>query len=231
MHLITKSAFARQIGVSPQMVDKIQDRITLVTGKGKKPKVDLHGSATIAYIAEREEKNLQSAPDEQPPEIPDQPQIITNHSGNNPSGLPRIKPTNKRELDEEKIKQQIEKLEIENGMKRGTLIRKDLVIYAFSRLYHIDENQFKALNIRSSPKLSAVVSEENEIKVIEILKFLDRTADKNAKLEILKILNSGQTEREVKFTQIIEDDTGSILLNIQAVFDEFLKKTELEGKA
>jgi hypothetical protein len=45
------SKFARMLGVSPQMVDKIRDRLTLVMVSGAKKKhVDLLGAETVEYL-------------------------------------------------------------------------------------------------------------------------------------------------------------------------------------
>lgn len=220
MKLVTKSQFAKIVGISSTRVGKIADQLTLVQVEGKvKPQIDLEGVATIEYRKKRElpEPTIQA---ETPP-----PKTSPHLPGNNLSGISNATPEEKA-LKDIKLEEQIEELKIKNQIKRSDLVQKKVAIKVFNKFYSIHENQLKTLGINIGPDISSIYNKSNAIKTEEIAKHLDRSEDKLLKAEINKILNSGEPERINDMNQVFEDATGSILKSIQIEIDKFLKHVE-----
>ena len=229
MELISKAEFSRVLKVSAPYVDKIckAGKVTLIQD-GKKQKVDLHGSKTLKFLSSRDESGRVVAK-QKPQQVKDN-SIETEQtfvpSGNNPSGLPG----DSEEiygLKDTKLSEQIEKLRIENQQKRGALIDKKLVTNVFDRLAGIDENQFKSLAVRVGPRIEESLADSYDNKTTEILLLLGRESDTDLKTDIQKIMNAGASDRIRKVTEIIEEDTGSVLKNIQYEFGKFLERCEI----
>ena len=236
MNLITKSAFAKIINVSAAYIGKIADaQLTLIDdGKSKKLKVDLHGVATLRFLENRETNipaDQPTAPTEKPPATKPKP---TTTSGNNPSGLALTGQSKK--LSDIKLEEQIEKLKIENQQKRGDLIEKILIKKLFGRMYEIDQNQFKTINVSITPKISAAYNAANTSKSKAIIELIKEECDvkpdrlKELKSEINKTLEAGEPDRILEMNKILEDATGVILENIQRQIDEFINMIEEEGE-
>ena len=226
MELISKTEFAKRIGVSGAYVYKIckAEKLTMIDdGKSKKPKIDMHGSATIEYLKKREDQQSEFEPEPPPPELPP-PKTKPFGQGNNPSGLPNT--GERKKLADIKTEEQIEEIRIKNQIKRADLVQKKTVIKVFNRFYGIHETQLKSIGINAGPKISTVYNKSNAVKTSEILKLLEREDDKSLRTELTKVLNSGESERINSMNQILEDATGSILKSIQIEIDKFLKHVE-----
>lgn len=227
MTVITKTKFAKMLGVSDAYIYKIQDQLTFVKVKGKKKKqIDLMGVDTLEFLKKREMSIPNFGDDE-----PDEPER-KKPAGRNPSGLPLAENTNayenKRSLENTKLNEQIEKLRIENQQKRGNLIAKNLIVKVFNRIYSILQNQFKPMGINAMPKISAVYNSSNIVKAKEILKLFDLENDNGKRSEILNIMNSGEQDRVNEGNQILEDSVGDILKNVQRAIKKFLESIENE---
>jgi hypothetical protein len=228
LKLVSKSEFAKIIGVSPSRVGKITDQLTLVSVEGKvKPQIDLLGIATLKYREKREQSQGETEPAQ--PDITPPPKITGIGSGNNPASH-QPKPTTKSALEIEKLEEGNEKLRIDNEKKRGNLIPKILIKRVFSRLFSIHENQFKSLGVKITPAISAVYNDSNQQKTLEILESIGKEKDKALKSEIGKILESGEPDRILKTNGIIEDATSQILKAVQREFEKFLKNIKELGK-
>ena len=229
MKLISKAAFARTISVSAPYVDKLckSGKLTLRLD-GKKQKVDLHGSLTLKYIAGREESGKVQTQPEEPTQSPKTtPTFIP--GGNNPSGTGNStsdpETQNKKERN---LELKNEELEIKISQTRGDLVRKKLSVNIFSQIYNIHENQFKSISVKTNPKTETVYTSEYQDKATEILEALGLVGKKEAKKEILKILNIGESERFRRLTEIMEDETMAILKNIQFEIDRYLRLSEVK---
>jgi hypothetical protein len=224
------------LGVTPQMVDKIQGRLTLIKVKGKKKlQIDLHGAATIQYLADREaalplpepETEQQTEPVEDPvPESVTVRKIRTNPS--NPSGLPNPLNKTKRELEEEKLKETIEKLHIDNQQSRGNLIEKKLVELLFGKIHQIDDDQFKSSGVDLSKRVLAIFNEKTRKKSTELLEIIKKDTNITQK-KIESILNSDDDVVKLKIMSVWEDITGDVLKSVQRETDSFLTQFEHQG--
>jgi hypothetical protein len=238
MNPITKSAFAELAKFSRQYLNELirDDKIILntVVLNGKEM-IDLDGPETQSYLKSRN-RNAYS-PKKQKQEKPkknlkkttkQKPQTTTKKSSNNNQEGYNGTTGNeeKRDLQNKKLIEDIEKVRIDNEKKRGALIPKILIQRVFSRLYSIDENQFKSLGINVSPKISSVYNSENNKKTREILTLLEKEKDAGLKKEINKILNAGESQRILEMNRILEDATGGILVAVKRELDKFLKNIE-----
>ncbi len=67
MNPISKSNFAKQIGVTPQYMPKIEAQLSMISVPGKKKQqIDLHGASTLRFSAEREIQIKDVEPDPAP---------------------------------------------------------------------------------------------------------------------------------------------------------------------
>lgn len=243
MKLTTPKEISRITKKSAQYIDrelkKNPPTLTVITkGKtasGKKRiKIDLDGELTQKFIrlrvpdseylkpekkkATRTEEKIKNEPAEEFDPL----------ESRNPSGLAATGEAG--ELKAEKTREEIEKLRIDNQQKRGALIEKKLIVMVFNRLANIDENQFRALNVRACPKIIALDSKRNDEKVNEILELFGKEKSKTLRTETLKILNSGESEKTSEITEILEEDTGKVLKNIQREFGDYLEIIEGERR-
>lgn len=131
-----------------------------------------------------------------------------------------------QELKRLKLKEDIEKVRIDNERKRGALFPKVLIKRVFGRLHSIDENQFKILGTSVSPGISAIYNKANTEKTKQILSLFKKEDDKELKKEINKILNIGETDRILEMTNLLEDKTNGILKAIKREIDKFLKNLD-----
>lgn len=231
MNPITKAAFARHGGFSPQYVNeqirKDPYLIDLVNHNGKE-QVDLDGDATILFLDSHSKNKLKES---SPKEHENTPPLKTKETKNTTETVDarsekvrkKYGTEEKHILEKQKLVENIDKLRIDNEKKRGSLIPKILIERVFSRLYSIDENQFKALGINVSPKISAVYNSANTDKTKLILGLIKKESDIELKKEINKILNAGEPDRILEMNKILEDATGGILSAIKREFDKFLK--------
>jgi len=128
------------------------------------------------------------------------------------------------------LKKTTKKTRIHNEKARGKLIPKILIKRVFARLYSIFENQLKGLGVSASPKISAVYNDSNKQKTKQILELIEKPDDKILASEINKILNSGEEERILEITGILEDSVMIIIRSIQREFDKFLKNIKKLGE-
>jgi len=84
----------------------------------------------------------------------------------------------------------------------------------------------KALGV----SISAVYNESNKVKTKQILELIEKQNDKVLSGEINKILNSGEEERILETTGILEDSVMIIIRAIQREFDKFLKNIKKLGE-
>ena len=120
------------------------------------------------------------------------------------------------------MNQSSEQLEIKISQDRGDLVRKNLSTSVFSGIYNIHENQFKAISVKTNPKTEQIYTSEYQSKADELVKEFKLKDTSDTKTSILKILNAGESERSRALTEIMEDETSSILKNIQFEIDRFL---------
>lgn len=221
MNPATQKQLKELTGLSKQAVSKAcaAGHITMVISNGKKM-VDLDGHSTVEWL---QKHPLQTAPIVNQPAPPVIKNTIPINDSNNPSGLASIGENKK--LKDEKLEEQIEELKIKNQQKRADLVSKKLAVKVFNRFYGIHENQLKTLGISASPKISAIYNKSNSVKTNELLKFLEKEDDKDLKSEIIKILNSEESDRINSVNQTLEDSIGLILKSIQIEIDKFLKHT------
>lgn len=235
MKTCSLSAFAKEIGVTPQMIDKHKDRLTLVKVKGKKKKqVDTTGKETLEYLLWRRENidqlppAIQSEPDEDGP-------AFERKISSNPTGLASFIQGVAEEPDKSKKsywdirlkKEQIEEKKIKNAQKRGDLIEKKLVELLFGKMYQIDVDQIKPLGLDLSPKIIAIVNEKNKEKAQEVGKLL-KVSDQETVKQIESILNSGEQEIKTRVISVCEDTSAGILKNVQSEIDNFLNILEID---
>ncbi len=208
-----------------------------VSGKSM---IDLDGHLTVEWIRSHP---IQAAKPAQPqtapqtaPTIPDPPpqkqqtpaSAYLPQAGNNPSGTAgHTGDDEETNLKDENLDLKNEKLRIENSQKRGDLVLKPLTGSIFKMIYGIHENQFKSIAVKSKPKIEAAYTALYPAKADEILEALGLKPDKNQKTEILKILNIGESDRARVITEIMEDETGAILKNIQHEIDRGMKLMEV----
>ena len=212
MNLIPQSKFKDLVGISKQAVSQLvkSGAVTSVK-KGRYPQIDLDGALTQQYLDEKADQKAESTRDYS-------------------TGI--SKPTqpiigDKRSYEIEKIREQIQEIQIKNAIKRGDLVEKKLIKKVFDRLYQIDQDELKVLGVNVSPKISAVYNSSNSEKVKEILKLIDNT-NKELKSDISTIINSGETDRVTEVTQIIEDAVGFIMKSIQNEINKFLSNINHE---
>lgn len=210
MNLITQSKFKDLIGVTKQAVSQLvkSGRVTAVK-KGRYNQIDLDGALTQQYLAEKQESQADNSP-----EIP--------------NGITSAPVSEKRSLENDKIREQTEEIRLKIAIKRGDLVEKKLIKKVFDRIYAVDQTQFKPLGVSISPKISAVYNTGNAEKVLQILEAIGKPDDSELKAEIRKILNAGEPDRINEMNQIIEDATGVVLANIQREIDKFLEAVEKE---
>lgn len=228
MNLINQTQLGKISGTTRQNVGKAIKRIpavlTLMKHKGV-TKIDLDGALTQNWIGTRgqtpeKKEEIKKKKKNTAKEItPDQVSEFT----------PPTAALEKHELEKRKLILGNEKLEIENGKKRGKLIKKDLVQKVFGRIYSIDENQFKTIGMTVAPKITAAFGEANQKKSIEILK-LFKSDSIEKKKEIVKILNAGGPDRILEIRKILEDAVWTILKNIKRLIDKFLQDVKELGK-
>lgn len=230
MKTCSLSAFAKEIGVTPQMIDKHKDRLTLVKVKGKKKKqVDRYGTETLEYLKWRSETHgleipfTKSEPEENGTMLA---KISTNPSGKTNLTLEQQK--NKNWYDIEIKKRTIKEKDLKIEQKRGNLIEKKLVELLFGKIYQIDTDQIKPLGIDLSPKIIAIVNEKNKIKAKSIIDLLE-ISDNSKLKQIESILNSGEKELKTRIVSTCEDISATILMNVQAEIDNFLNILEVEN--
>ena len=210
MNLIPQSKFKDLVGISKQAVSQLvkSGAVTSVK-KGRYPQIDLDGALTQQYLAEKADQKAESTRD-----------YSTDIS----------KPTqpilgDKRSYEIEKIREQIQEIQIKNAIKRGDLVEKKLIKKVFDRIYSIDQQQLKPMGFNVSPKISAVYNSANAEKSIQIMELI-KSEDSELKAEIGRILNAGEPDRINEMNQIIEDATGVVLENVQREITKFLETIE-----
>ncbi len=213
MNPITKAEFARLGKFSPQFVNgelrKDPPTLDTVIHKGKE-KIDLDGYKTVLFL-----QNYGRNQKENTAEIIDTAIEATTNK-------PKL-PSDKSELIKEKLREDIQKVKIDNDKKRGALIPLILIKRVFNKLYSIDENQFKTLGINAAPKISTIYNSSNSEKVKSILELLEKENDSGIKKEINNILNQGESDRVIEVNKILEKATFGILKSIKREIDKFLK--------
>jgi len=212
MNLIPQSKFKDLVGISKQAVSQLvkSGAVTSVK-KGRYPQIDLDGALTQQYLAEKQDKKTESETDYSFESRP----------------LPSIIPGDKRSYEIEKIREQIQEIQIKNAIKRGDLVEKKLIKKVFDRLYSIDQQQLKPLGVNVSPKISAVYNVGNTEKTLQILELI-KSEDPELKNEIGRILNAGEPDRINEMNQILEDAIGVVLENVQREIAKFLESIEKE---
>lgn len=255
MNLITKKKLSEFCRISAQAIDKFQKKVPPVidfvdygkTASGKtRWRVEQFGELTVAFIKEQQGKN----PEKQIPEV--YPRTKEYNCPPKPSNQPKNTEqepiTGKQHATSKKYdsialakvkylkaEEDLEKVRIFNQQARGDLIDKELVKKLFGKMYEIDQNQFKTINVSITPKISAAYNSANTNKtndIIELIKSeteLSPEKSKNFKTEINKILESGEPDRILEMNKILENTTGKILENIQREVEEFIKMVENKG--
>lgn len=249
MNIISKKELATRANRTPQYIDKLQDKNPPVvnflnlgqTASGKpKIKVDADGPLTRKFIIdclgkgdsaqktavkrEAVKKIKPKIPKYKAPKIPAPPTV--NEYVPPLTTEPTPDGDDKHELEKRKLQEQIKDLELKNEIKRKDLIDKKLTVMVFNKIYGIHESQFKSLGVSATPKISAIYNDANTEKTNEILELFDKTNDDEFKLEINKILSSGEEIIKTKSNEVFEDATMSILKNIQREIEKFLKTVE-----
>lgn len=228
MDLTTQAYLVTKTGLTKQAINKAfkANYFTTVEDKGKL-KIDLDGHLTVEWLKKHpfKEKTLISKKESKPKkiEIKSKSQQKDIPKSDTSTGSQTSRSEKKQLLEIQKLEEGNEKIRIDNGKKRGHLIPKILIERVFARLYSIFQNQLKALGISASPKISAVYNESNKTKTSQILELIEREEDKILHSEINKILNSGEEERILKTTGILEDSIMIIIRSIQREFNKFLK--------
>jgi hypothetical protein len=244
MNPISQTRLAALAGVTKQAITKVvkadPPKVTIVVIDGKK-KIDLDGHLTANYLKGRtptpqpENKNKDKSQDKDQnkpkpgrpsdntttPVNPYQGEHNYQSPSNNPSGISNAT-TEAKNLKERNTELKNEELEIKISQSRGDLVEKKLSVSIFNKIYGIHENQFKSLSVKTNPKIESIYTSEYQIKTIEILEALGKTGDNDAKKEIMKILNTGESTRFRKLNEVMEDETMIILKNIQFEIDRFL---------
>ncbi len=230
MDLITQSYLVGKTGLSKQAINKAFKLNYFTTvEEGGRLKIDLDGHLTVEWLRAHpfKEKTEYIIAKKKPAKKKKKKEIPKSETK---AGSQTSRSEKKQLLEIEKLKEGNEKIRIDNGKKRGTLIPKILIKRVFARLYSIFENQLKALGISASPKISAVYNESNKEKTKQILELIEKQEDKILHSEINKILNSGEEERILKTTGILEDSIMIIIRSIQREFDKFLKNIKKLGE-
>ena len=200
MDLITQSYLVGKTGLSKQAINKAfkLNYFTTVEDKGRL-KIDLDGHLTVEWLRShlfKEKTDYKPAKKEPPKKKKAKPEETAKRDTK--AGSQTSRSEKKQLLEIQKLEEGNEKIRIDNGKKRRTLIPKILIKRVIARLYSIFENQLKALGISASPKISAVYNESNKEKTIQILELLEKQDDKILHSEINKVLNSGEEERILK---------------------------------
>ncbi len=232
MKPVTQKYIKEITGLSKQGISKAcaAGHLTMCLRAGKKM-VDLDGHLTAKWLAGRKKKSKKAKPETEPipvnPYIDDISEIepSTNPSGLAPSGAafdPKAK-----NLKDEKVRLQNEKIQLEIDQKRGDLIEKKLVVSTHNALAGIDENQLKSLNVIIGPKIDSVYTRGYSSSINKILDLLGKKEDHDLKTDILKILNSNSEPNKKEITEIIEDAIGKVLRNIKREFDLFLQRADV----
>lgn len=239
MNPVTQAQIKKLTGLSKQFISKEckAERLTMCESNNKRM-VDLDGHLTVEWLRQRSDKITKKVV----PETPiDKDKIIDlinkpqQSSGNNPSGLSTADPDEKK-LKDVKLEEQIEQLRIKNQQSRGDLIEKFQVKKLFGKMYEIDQNEFKTINVSITPKISAVYNTANTTKTKDIIELITAETDikaskiKNLKSEINKTLEAGEPDRILEMNKILEDATGKILENIQREIDGFINMIEEKGE-
>lgn len=237
MNEITAASLSRMSGVSRARISVLMKadppRLTIIEGDDGKRKIDLDGHLTAKFLKGRKPKEptptqTQSTKKTTPPN-PYQGEGKPPDKGNNTKGTAGHNSNSDEELNlkEENLELKNEKLRVDIGQTRGKLIEKRLVVSTFDQLAAIDENQFKSLSIRVGPKIEESLAESYDEKSTDILQLIGKETDPDLKIEVMKIMNNGGPDRIRKITEIIEEDTGKVLKNIQYVLGKFLEGCEV----
>jgi len=238
MDLTTQAYLVTKTGLTKQAVNKAfkANYFTTVEDKGRL-KIDLDGHLTVEWLKKHpfkvktEKKIVKSESLKEPiKKTKSKPQKKDIPKADTPEGSHTSRSADKQLLELEKLEKGNTKLDIDNDKKRGHLIPKILIKRVFARLYSIFENQLKALGVSASPKISAVYNESNKTKTSQILELIERQEDKILNSEINKILNSGEEERILETTGILEDSIMIIIRSIKREFDKFLKNIRKLGE-
>lgn len=218
----TQSYFVKETGLSKQAISKAckAGKFTMCTVAGK-DMIDLDGYLTVEWLYTHPFKNKNNEAAAQK----NNEENTNEHERKPITHKTKLKYNTDEtaELKRQKIREDIEKIKIDNDKKRGDLIPKILIKRLFSKLYSIDENQFKNLGVNVSPKISSIYNSSNAEKTSIIMALIDRK-DEELKKDISKILNSGESDRILKVNSALEDATNGILLNIQRAIDMFLRQ-------
>ncbi len=232
MDLITQSYLVGKTGLSKQAINKAfkAGYFTTVLDQGRL-KIDLDGNLTVEWLRAHpfKEKTEYIIAKKEPPKKK-KTKGVEIAKRDTKVGSQQSRSEKKQLLEIQKLEEGNEKIRIDNGKKRGTLIPKKLLQKVFARLYSIHENQLKALGISASPKISAVYNESNKEKTKQILELIEKQNDKILSSEVNKILNSGEEERILKTTGILEDSIMIIIRSIKREFDKFLKNIKKLGE-
>lgn len=235
MNPVTQREIKDLTGLSKQLIsrDCNKGKLTMCMSNNKRM-VDLDGHLTIEWLKLKKSR-IKGAPEKK--EIPIHDKIDmdllnqpSSDSGNNPSGLPSTGES--KALKDIKVEEQIEQLRIKNQQSRGDLIEKLLIKKLFGKMYEIDQNEFKTINVSITPKISAVYNAANTTKTKDIIELITAETDikaskiKNLKSEINKTLEAGEPDRILEMNKILEDATGKILENIQREVDNFINMIE-----
>jgi hypothetical protein len=209
MKLINASELSRQAGVSREAIRKAIKANTINYSKGKL--IDLEDELTILYIQKIKNRKSGKKSDIENARKPKKKKTKVESAKSVPADSEvveteetKIATVNENEYVEkhklqcDKLKEDIEKIQIANAKARNDLIDKNFVVLIFNKIYSIDQNEFlqlkdvlteKICNVAgiNEPKLKLKIAEltnkelyktQNHIK-IEIDKFLDKLEAEN----------------------------------------------------